>query len=349
MAARRTRFDERSFHAWLAAHLPAGRATPLPLGDDAAALRPRRGEVAIVTADALVEGTHFRRASPPAAIGAAAAAVNLSDLAAKGAQPAGLLLALLVPPATPRRWAEAVVLGAERTARAYGAHVVGGDTKASPRRAVVGTAIGWARPDRLAPRSGARPGDFLVTTGTVGRGGAAAARLGRRPDRRTLRDLLAITPRVAGGRALAPFVRAMLDTSDGLAAAAHLLAAASHVRVRLVEAALPFDPRVRDLPPARRRALAFFGGDYELLASLPPGRLRAARAAARAARLPLHVIGDVTAGRGAVLATDRGAIPLPAGGWDPFRPRRPPTARPPRRSPDVEPRAPPSQGRATLK
>ncbi|MGC2788726.1 MAG: AIR synthase related protein, partial [Thermoplasmata archaeon] len=120
---------EREFHRWLARTLPSGRGGLLPLGDDAAALSPPPGRVAVVSTDTLVEGFHFLPKSPPARVGAAAAGVSFSDLAAKGAVPDAILLALVLPRGSPRSWAEAVVRGAERFGSRFGAHVVGGDTK----------------------------------------------------------------------------------------------------------------------------------------------------------------------------------------------------------------------------
>lgn len=314
--------DEREFHAWLAEHLPAGRSGLLPLGDDAAALPPPRGRVVVLTTDALVEGTHFLAASPPERIGAAAAAVNLSDLAAKGAQPAALLLAVVVPPGTPRAWAAALTRGAERVGERFGAPVLGGDTKPGPVRGVVGIAVGWGERDRLAPRSGARPGDVLVTTGVVGRGGLAAAALGSksRPGARTLVRMLDVEPRVAEGRALARWAHAMLDTSDGLAEATRLLARSSRCRVVVDEELLPWAPGLERVArrPSERRAIAFYGGDYELLAALP------ARAVGRAARAVAAVggrlssVGRVLEGRGARLSVQGREIAMPAAGWRPF-------------------------------
>lgn len=317
---------EREFHAWLARVLPAGRRGLLPMGDDAAALRPPRGTVAVVSTDSLVEGLHFLPGSPARGVGHAAAAVSLSDVAAKGAVPGALVLGLVVPPATPRRWAQEVVRGAEAEAARCGAHVVGGDTKPGAVRSVGSTVIGWARPDRLAPRSAARPGDLLVITGTVGRGGLAFERfrIGSVPRSRALRDLLDVRPRVREGRALARYAHAMLDTSDGLAESCRLIATASRVRVEVEEAALPLAPGIAEIArsPDRRRAIAFFGGDYELLAAVPAGRLDPAiRAVARVGGR-LRRIGSVTAGRGAMLRTGRRILPMPAAGWDPFgRPR----------------------------
>ena len=321
-SSRRAPIDERSFHAWLARHLPAGHKGLLPLGDDAAALSPPPGRVVVLTTDVLIEGTHFLRGSPPARVGAAAAAVNLSDLAAKGAQPAALLLAVVVPPGTPRGWAVALTRGAERLGERYGAPVLGGDTKPGPVRSVTGIAVGWGRPRHLAPRTGARPGDVLVTTGVVGRGGLAARALrsGRRPGAHVLSRLLDVEPRVAEGRVLARWAHAMLDTSDGLAESARLLAALSHRKVVVEEARLPWAPGLERVArsASARRAIAFFGGDYELLAALAPADLGRATRAVRASGGTVRPIGRVDRGRGAWLQHGGREIPMPPAGWTPF-------------------------------
>jgi thiamine-monophosphate kinase len=281
----------------------------------------------VLTTDSLVEGTHFLSASPPARVGAAAVAVSLSDLAAKGARPAALLLAVVVPPGTPSAWVRAMTKGAEKTAGTYGASVVGGDTKPGPVRTIVSSALGWGVAGHLAPRTGARPGDRLVTTGSVGRGGAAAARLSghARPRTDVLTALLDVRPRVAEGQALARWAHAMLDTSDGLAEATRLLAAASRVRVVVEEEDLPLDPGVttvaRSLP--HRRAVAFFGGDYELLATVRPMDLARAQRAVTAVGGSLTPIGRIERGRGAWLASPVGVEPMPRSGWQPFAPEEP--------------------------
>ncbi|HXW67139.1 MAG TPA: thiamine-phosphate kinase [Thermoplasmata archaeon] len=313
---------ERAFHERLARLLPAGHLGLLPLGDDAAAMRPPPGSVTVISTDSLVEGVHFLPRTEASELGAAAAAVSLSDVASKGARPAGILLGLILPAGTPQRWAEGVVRGAERLGAGFGAHVIGGDTKPGPVRAVASTVFGWASAGRLAPRSGARAGDLVVTTGTVGRGGLAAARLrAEGPDSAAAAAaLVAVRPRVREGVALAPFAHAMIDTSDGLAESARLVAAASGVRLSIREASLPF---ARGLGRAargtrERRALAFFGGDYELLATVPPARLAAAERAVQRVGGALSRIGRVDRGRGAWLVTPDGRIPMPPAGWQPF-------------------------------
>lgn len=319
--ARGTEIDERAFHAWLAGALPAAAANPLPLGDDAAAVPLPPGAVAVVSTDSLVEGTHFLPPSPPRLVGRAAAAVSLSDVASKGAEPLAVFLAVIVPRGTPRRWAEELVLGAEAEASRFGAHVLGGDLKPGPVRSVASTVVGGAPRRRLVGRRGARSGDLVVTTGEVGRGGAAARALRSRGriGAAAVAGLLEVHPRVREGRALARHASAMLDTSDGLAESCRLLAAASAVRIDVDEATLPLVPGLRRLrSDAQRRAAAFYGGDYELLATVPPRELRGAERAVRAVGGRLRRIGVVRRGRGAFLLGPRGVEPMPPSGWQPF-------------------------------
>jgi thiamine-monophosphate kinase len=316
---------EREFHAWISKHLPAGRSGLLPIGDDAAALRPPARHVAVISTDTLVDGTHFLARSPPERVGAAAAGVSLSDVAAKGATPDAILLALVLPVGTSEAWARSVLRGAERMGARYGAHVVGGDTKPGPVRAVVSTVLGWGDPAHLAPRSGARPGDLLAVTGEVGRGGLAAARLelrGRRSPR-ALVEMLDVRPRVREGIALAPFAHALIDTSDGVADSARLVAQASRVRLVVDETRLPLARGTSTLARtrARRRSLAFFGGDYELFAALAPRDWSRAERAVRGVGGRLTRIGRAERGSGAWLDTSEGRIAMPPAGWQPFESR----------------------------
>lgn len=314
------RLDERSFHRWIARTLRGPARGRLALGDDCAALPLGGRAVALLTTDALVEWSHFLPDSPPLAVGAAAASVSLSDLAAKGGRPLALTLDLLVPAETPVRWAQDVVRGADRTLRRYGAALVGGDTKMSRTPTVVGTLLGLGRSDRLAPRSGARPGDVVVVTGEVGRGGLAYQRFTARGphDRSALRGLLAIAPRVAEGEQLARFAHATLDTSDGVGDGAHLLAEASGVRLELEAERFPLVPGLAPPPDGSLPAATFFGGDYELLAALPPSRLGPATSAVAAVGGRLTVIGRVGAGRGAWLRSAGRVRRLPRAGYRAF-------------------------------
>lgn len=303
--------DERSFHRWLERRLPAGRSGALPIGDDAAALPVGRHEVVLLSSDALVEDVHFRRSSPPALVGEAASAVNLSDIAAKGGRPAAILIDLLVPPGTQMRWAQSVLLGAERMAARFGCHVVGGDTKPSRTRIVAGVSVGWGERHRMPTRRGARPGDAVVTTGFVGFGGV---------HRGDPRGSLRVTPRVREGWVLGPAAHAMTDTSDGVADAAHLVAGASRCKLVLSAATLPLHPRLRNPrePFSRRLRTAFYGGDYELFATVDPTVVPRLAAALRPLGCPLTVIGRVEPGAGAWLELGGRITPLPPAGWRHF-------------------------------
>jgi len=311
--------DERALHAWLARRVKA-RTNLLPIGDDAAALPFPAGGVLVATTDAFTEEFHFLADAPARAVGRGLAGANLSDLAAKGARPVGFLLDLLLPDGTSSRWTHQLVDGVLDGLRGTGAELLGGDTKPARARAVVGTAFGIADRRRLAPRTGARPGDLLVVTGEVGRGGRAYARShATDPAVRAAgaRELLDIRPRLREGAKLAGVAHAMVDTSDGIAEAGHLLAGASGVRVVLVSDQLP---RVRSRPggPKVDLSAAFFGGDYELLAALPPPALRRAIAAVGPGPGALTVVGRVERGRSAFLEAEGERRPLPRSGWRPF-------------------------------
>jgi thiamine-monophosphate kinase len=309
---RRHPISEREFHRWVRMHLPAGRSGLLPIGDDAAALAVGRNRVILLTSDAFVEDVHFRRSSPPRRIGEAVSAVNLSDLAAKGGRPAAILIDLLMPPGTPTDWARSVLLGAEGMAARYGCHVVGGDTKPSATRTVVGFSMGWSSGKSLPTRRGAEPGDVVVTTGPVGFGGA---------HRSDVNGSLRVRPRIPEGQRLAPLAHAMTDTSDGIAEAAHLIAKGSRRKIVLVAEALPLHPRLRRRGQSMGQRLyaAFYGGDYELFATMDRSRVPRARAALRPLRCPLTVVGRVEKGQGAWLERGGRLQPLPHAGWRHFR------------------------------
>jgi thiamine-monophosphate kinase len=325
MAPARPPFSERAFHAWLARALPPTPLSVLRLGDDTSATPLGGRRVALLTTDAFSEGTHFLSESPPHALGRAVAGASLSDIAAKGGRPLALLLDLLLPPSTPQRWARAVVRGAAAAARSHGAALVGGDTKPAARRAVVGTVLGIGRSDRLAPRTGARPGDLLVVTGVVGRGGSAAAtiRAGAPPSLSDLRRILEIRPRCREGPVLARWAHAMLDTSDGLAESARLVAEASRVEVSVDASRLPLPLELRRIVSEDARLdAAFYGGDYELLASIPPERWTTLQRSLARIGCPLTVVGAVRRGRGAWLREGSRRRRMPAGGWRPFETAR---------------------------
>jgi thiamine-monophosphate kinase len=283
-------------------------------GDDAAVLRLSPGEDLVATVDAVVEGVHFGSAFTPADVGWKALAVNLSDLAAMGARPLHALVALGLPPGTPPRTVKGIASGLGACARAHGTAIVGGNVSRARDLSVTVTVLGAAPRGRAVLRSGARAGDLVVLTGTVG-----DAALGLRPHAppalagRQRRP----TPRLAAGRVLAGLVRAGIDVSDGLAQDLGHLCRASGVGARIGLQELPLSPGYRRM--ARRLAdpwaPALGGGeDYELVLAVPPALLGRARAAALRTRTPLTVIGRFVRGRGVRVVGARGEpVAVPRG------------------------------------
>ena len=288
------------------------------LGDDCALIQIGRRTLAL-SIDLSLEGVHFRTDWLSfQEIGWRAAAGALSDLAAEGAQPIGILVSLGVPGNGRRHPGNAspavgIMAGVGAAAKSVGARVLGGDLVRSPRYLVDVCVLGIApRPVR---RGGARPGDGVWVTGRLGGAGLALERVRarRRLPPALRRRLARPAPRIAAGVWLARRgARAMIDLSDGLAGDAGHLAAASGVRVAIELARVPCWPGVTPLAAARS------GEEYELLVALPRTFGAAdARAFRRATNLPLTRVGRCLAGRG-LLMTDAGRPITPPAGFDHF-------------------------------
>ena len=240
---------------------PAARG----LLDDAAVL-----DGFVITHDTIAEGVHFLPFDPPASVGWKLVAVNLSDLAAKGATPAGALLSLTLS-ADPE-WDDAFLTGVEHACESYALPLIGGDTIGLPEGAprVLGlTAIGRAG-ERTPGRDGGKPGDALWLVGTVGDAAAGLALL--RADKSAVGSLVDIyrrpVPQLEAGRVLAPHAHAMMDVSDGLLLDARRMAEASGSAVLIDLDALPLSKEFQRLSGDSLFA-ATGGDDYALLAALP--------------------------------------------------------------------------------
>jgi thiamine-monophosphate kinase len=307
MSGRRFAGGEFELIERLAAHLEPLEGG-VGIGDDAAAWQPTPGRVVVATTDMLVEGIHFRLDwIPPRDLGWKALAVNLSDLAAMGAKPGHALvsIALLAGQAD---LAEEIYEGLAELARATGTRIVGGDTVRSPGPLVVNVAlVGEADPERLLRRTGARPGDLLAVTGTVGASAAGLDLLiaeGRKAlDRPGGASLVAAhhrpRPQLEAGAALAAHgVRCAIDISDGVASEARHLARAGGMEIEVDVDLLPLaSGAVSLLGEARARRLALTGGeDYQLLFTVPEANYEEV-ARALPPDAGATVVGRVTAAR----------------------------------------------------
>jgi thiamine-monophosphate kinase len=279
------------------------------LGDDAAILKAS-GDDIVVTTDAVVEGVHFLTDDPPDTVARKALRVNLSDLAAKGATPAGFVLTLALP-AADDAWLAAFARGLGEDAELFGCPLLGGDTVSTPGPTMISiTAFGRVSQGQMVHRSGAKPGDRVVVTGTIGdaasgldirRGGAAAAALA---DDAAAREMLVGRYRVPQPRtALAGVVRdyahATMDVSDGLAGDLAKLCAASGVSAVIDAQSVPLSAAAATLLARGAvgiETIVSGGDDYEILCAIPENHFEAFAQAAQQAGVAVTSIGTVIAG-----------------------------------------------------
>jgi thiamine-monophosphate kinase len=279
------------------------------LDDDAAALRAG-GEDIVVTTDAIVEGVHFLPDDPPETLARKALRVNLSDLAAKGATPAGFVLTLALRGADDA-WLEPFAQGLGEDAVKFGCPLLGGDTVSTAGPLMISvTAFGRLPQGKMVHRSGARPGDHVVVTGTIGdaavgldvlKGGPAAGALATDAAARQMLigRYRVPQPRNALAKAVRDHASAAMDVSDGLAGDLAKLCAASSVTAVIDFQSIPLSSAARALV-ARKiigiEVVVAGGDDYEILCAIPGDRMDAFTEAARQAGVPITAIGGIIAG-----------------------------------------------------
>ena len=312
----------------------AGPKPVAGIGDDAAVLQPPRRSHTLVTTDLLTEGVHFLRARTPARLlGRKAMAVNLSDIAAMGGVPLQAVVSVGLPRGTKASFARDLARGLAEQARRHRVAIVGGDTCAAQRLFVNVTLLGAVEPGRAVRRSGARPGDRLYVTGTLGASAAGLTllRAGRTrvnadaATRHVLRVHLDPTPRVLFGRALGlgGLAMAMIDLSDGLGKDLPRLCEASGAGAVISESALPVDrAALALLGEAEGRLAAIAGGeDYELLFAARSGTEPILAVLAARLRQKVTAIGTLVPRRQGIrlLGRDGGYRPLPGPAFEHFR------------------------------
>jgi thiamine-monophosphate kinase len=300
----------------------------LGIGDDAAVLAVPAGQELAVAIDTLVEGVHFPCGTAAADIGWKALAVNLSDLAAMGASPAWALLALTLPAADPA-FVEGLADGFAQLAQPYRLALVGGDTTRGPLSVSV-AAHGFVPPDKALTRAGARVGDAVLVTGTLGDAAAGLHALqnpsGGDEHRASLRDFLIArlnrpTPRLAAGTALRGHASACVDISDGLLADLRHICVASEVGAEIEAALLPRSSALLGLhDEASALHFALSGGDdYELCFTVPAQRAAAVQSDLSRLGCGVTRIGRIVEGNGVrVRGTDGAWLTTDRQGWEHF-------------------------------
>jgi thiamine-monophosphate kinase len=282
------------------------------LTDDAAVLAAL-GEDIVVTTDAIVEGVHFLPDDPAGTIARKALRVNLSDLAAKGATPAGFVLTLALREVD-ETWLAAFAGGLGADAAKYNCPLLGGDTVSTPGPLMVSiTAFGRVPNGKMVHRSGAKPGDHVVVTGTIGdsalglnilrKGTVATALAGNSASREMLVGRYRVPePRNALAAAVRTHASAAMDVSDGLAGDLAKLCAASGVSAVIDVPAIPLSAAASAVLAAGATTMSEIvsgGDDYELLCAIPPDALEAFMQAAQAAGIAASGIGIIMAGASA--------------------------------------------------
>ncbi len=283
------------------------------IGDDGAVLKADCDQDLVVVTDTLVEGVHFFSQISPADLGYKTLAVNLSDLAAMGAEPDWALLNLVLPSAD-SNWLEEFSIGFFSLADRYNVALVGGDTSCGPLNLTV-TAGGWVPQGKALCRSGAQNGDLIYVSGTVG-DAALGLELLSEPGgclsdggNRVVERLRRPEPRALLGKALRPWATAAIDLSDGLAAdLAHVVVASGGLGAVIQEDCLPLSAEALELRTRKQLIPMALGGgdDYELCFCVPPDCREEIDSLGNQLKLPLTMIGQVDSTPGIWLVGESG-------------------------------------------
>ena len=313
---------------------PLAEAAPGAQGllNDAAVFDPARADSLVLTLDTMVEGVHFLAADPPGLIGRKLLRVNLSDLAAMGARPRGYLLATAFPKDLDEAWIAAFAAGLAEDQAVFGIALYGGDTVSTPGPLTLSlTAFGEVPQGRALSRAGARAGDLVYVSGTIGDGALGLRVLRGEYPALTAAERAALAaryqlpePRLALGEALAAqgLASAAIDVSDGLVADLAHITQASGVAAEVEAGSVPLSPAARaalSSDPALLPGLLSGGDDYELLFSAAPERAGELADLAQALDLPLAPIGRLLAGSGVRVLYQKGReMDLSETGWRHF-------------------------------
>jgi thiamine-monophosphate kinase len=309
----------------IAAILTKGKET-LGIGDDCAAI-DMGNKYLLVTTDMMSQQTHIPAQMTPYQMGWFLVAINLSDIAAKGGAPLGLVCSFGLPKKTTEIFLKEITKGADACAVRFGTTIVGGDTKETTEITLCGTAFGTVKKDEYMPRIGSRPGDVVAVTGALGKAGVGYYSLKRnKKEKKLSKALLEPQPRLKEGRLLAQLhsVTSSMDLSDGLSASLYQLQEINSIGFEIDKNALPLatglNLRFHKKYGVDPYSVALhFGGDYELLVTIAPQKFEKTKRTLQKHGIIFTPIGSVTQKRKIILFENETKKLLPNKGYEHFK------------------------------
>ncbi|WP_202526223.1 thiamine-phosphate kinase [Sneathiella litorea] len=310
--------------------LAAGTPAALGLTDDAAVLTPAKGKDLVLTKDAMVAGVHFRESDMPGDIARKLLRVNLSDLAAMGAEPVGYLLATFWPEALPLSWIQEFADGLGQDQEEFGIGLLGGDTVRTPGPLSLSlTAIGEVAKEKALRRNGAGAGDLIVVSGTIGDGALGLLALQEEladldpTEQEYLEDRYHLpNPRLSLGQALVGRATSCIDISDGLIADIGHIAEESGLAAVIQWKKVPLSDAAKiavESDDALVERVLTGGDDYELAFTLPLDQRDDLVKLAKEGGVSLAIIGEMVEGEGVRVMQEEGVeMPISSSGWQHF-------------------------------
>ena len=295
------------------------------IGDDCAAI-DLGDEYLLVSTDMISQKTHIPEQMTPFQIGWFIIAINLSDIAAKGGDPFGLVVSFGLPKNTTELFLTELTKGADACATTFDTHIIGGDTKETGEINICGTAFGFVKKDKFMPRKGACPEDIVAVTGTLGKAGAGYFNLKNKTlDKDISKALLEPVPKLREGRILAEqkCVTSCMDLSDGLSSSLYQLSDLNDIGFEIDQSKIPLYPELIQLKKKQRNLNIFdfalhFGGDYELILTIPKKYFEKIKKLMEKQDMDLFAIGKVTRKKEIILCTDKDKKILENKGYEHF-------------------------------
>jgi thiamine-monophosphate kinase len=298
------------------------------IGDDCAAI-PIGKHYLLVTTDMIFQRTHIYPDMTPYQMGWFLIAINLSDIAAKGGEPLGVVSYLGLPRITSESFLKQLTKGADACAVHFGTTIIGGDIKETKEITLCGTAVGIVKKDEFMSRIGGNPNDIVAVTGFLGKAGAGFYLMKTRKGKQYSKDFFEPFPRMNEGRLLAQqrTVTSSMDLSDGLSASLYQLQELNNVGFEIKKGALPLAPSLRLLPTILSSVDPYFlalhfGGDYELLVTISPQKFQNTKKALQKRGVLLTAIGRVTGKKGVFLIDEGQKKVLENKGYEHFKPHQ---------------------------